>query len=300
MVRIIDSDIFYSYQRSPLVVVASVITLSLLFLAIFAPFLAPQNPFDPADVDLMGALTGPAWTDGGIWKYPLGTDDQGRCILSTIMHGSRISLYVGFVSVIFSIVLGTSLGLVSGYVGGWFETLVMRLADVQLTIPGLLVALMIDGIARASLSRETHDQFVIYVIILAIGLANWPQYARVTRSATLVEKNKDYIAAARVTGVRPVKIMVFHLLPNAIGGVLVLGTIGFAYAIVLEATLSFLGVGMSPTTPSLGTLIRVGNNYLFSGEWWITLFPSLTLVLLVLSVNVFGDWLRDALNPKLR
>ena len=300
ILRAIDSDLFFSFRRSPLVVVATVVTLCLFIMAVFAPLLAPHNPFDPVSLNLRDALKPPAWMENGKWTYPLGTDDQGRCLLSTIMYGSRISLYVGFLSVIFSVVVGAGLGVISGYVGGRLETVVMRLADVQLTIPGLLMAIMIDGFARVSMSRATHDQMGIYVIILAIGLASWPGYARVTRGATLVEKKKDYIAAAMVTGVRPTKIIFLHILPNVVGGVLVMGTIGLALAIIIEATLSFLGMGLPPTKPSLGTLIRIGNNYLFSGEWWITFFPSITLVLIVLSVNICGDWLRDALNPKLR
>jgi peptide/nickel transport system permease protein len=216
------------------------------------------------------------------------------------MYGSRVSLIVGFSAVIFSVVVGASLGLLAGYLGGWLETAVMRLADVQLAIPAILVALMIDGIARILLPVDMRDVMAIYVLILAIGISDWPRYARVTRGSALVERNMEYVSAARVIGVHPVVIMFRHVLPNVLGPVLVLATIGLALAIITEATLSFLGVGVPPTTPSLGTLIRVGNNYLFSGEWWITLFPALFLVILVLAVNLLGDWLRDALNPKLR
>jgi peptide/nickel transport system permease protein len=248
----------------------------------------------------MDGFTSPAWTSEGTTRFLLGTDDQGRDILSTIMYGSRVSLIVGFSAVIFSVVVGVSLGLLAGYVGGWLETAVMRLADVQLAIPAILVALMIDGIARILLPVDMRDVMAIYVLILAIGISDWPRYARVTRGSALVERNKEYVSAARVIGVHPVVIMFRHVLPNVLGPVLVLATIGLALAIITEATLSFLGVGVPPTTPSLGTLIRVGNNYLFSGEWWITLFPALFLVILVLAVNLLGDWLRDALNPKLR
>jgi peptide/nickel transport system permease protein len=209
-------------------------------------------------------------------------------------------LIVGFSAVIFSMVLGVGLGLLAGYVGGWVDTAIMRMADVQLTIPAILVALMIDGVARILVPVHMRDVMAIYVLILAIGISDWPRFTRVTRGATLVERNKEYVSAARVIGVRPIKIMLRHVLPNVLGPVLVLATIGLALAIITEATLSFLGVGVPPTQPSLGTLIRVGNNFLFSGEWWITLFPSLALVMLVLAVNLLGDWLRDALNPKLR
>lgn len=298
--RILDSDVFYSFSRSPVTIISAVITTIIFIAAGFAPWLAPHNPFDPGSLDLMDGFTSPAWTSEGTTRFLLGTDDQGRDILSTIMYGSRVSLIVGFSAVIFSVVVGVSLGLLAGYLGGWLETAVMRLADVQLAIPAILVALMIDGIARILLPVDMRDVMAIYVLILAIGISDWPRYARVTRGSALVERNMEYVSAARVIGVHPVAIMFRHVLPNVLGPVLVLATIGLALAIITEATLSFLGVGVPPTTPSLGTLIRVGNNYLFSGEWWITLFPALFLVILVLAVNLLGDWLRDALNPKLR
>lgn len=298
--RILDSDVFYSFSRSPVTIISAVITTIIFIAAGFAPWLAPHNPFDPGSLDLMDGFTSPAWTSEGTTRFLLGTDDQGRDILSTIMYGSRVSLIVGFSAVIFSVVVGVSLGLLAGYLGGWLETAVMRLADVQLAIPAILVVLMIDGIARIMLPVDMREVMAIYVLILAIGISEWPRYARVTRGSALVERNMEYVSAARVIGVHPVAIMFRHVLPNVLGPVLVLATIGLALAIITEATLSFLGVGVPPTTPSLGTLIRVGNNYLFSGEWWITLFPALFLVILVLAVNLLGDWLRDALNPKLR
>jgi len=298
--RFFDSDIFYSFRTSPVTVISAVITLIIFIAAAFAPWLAPHDSFDPASVDLMNAYTPPVWTEDGLSDFILGTDDQGRDILSTLMYGSRISLLVGFAAVSFSITLGVALGLLAGYIGGWIDVVIMRMADVQLTIPAILIALMIDGVARILVPHDSRDLLAIYVLIIAIGISDWPRYARVTRGAALVERNKEYVQAARVIGVSPYKIMFKHVLPNVMGPVLVLGTIGLALAIITEATLSFLGVGVPPTTPSLGTLIRVGNNYLFSGEWWITLFPALGLVVLVLAVNLLGDWLRDALNPKLR
>jgi peptide/nickel transport system permease protein len=261
---------------------------------------APFNPFDPGAVRLMDAFTPPAWAGQGMGAYLLGTDDQGRDLLSTILYGSRISLLVGFSAIVFAAVFGTLLGVLCGYRGGWLDMVVMRAADVQLTIPSILIALMIDGIARTALPRELHNEIAIFVLIFAIGVADWPQFARVARSAALVERNKDYVAAARVIGQPDWVIVLRHVLPNTLGPVLVLATVGLALAVLSEATLSFLGVGVPPTQPSLGTLIRVGQSFLFSGEWWITFFPALTLVLLVLAVNVLGDWLRDALNPKLR
>ena len=298
--RAADSDIFYSFRRSPMTVAAAAMTLVFVVGAVFAPWLAPHDPFESVTVQLLDAFTPPLWEARGDPRFLIGTDDQGRDVLSVIMYGSRISLMVGFAAVIFSMVLGVSLGVLSGYAGGLTDAIIMRLADVKLTLPGILVALMVDGIARAAMPREMHDALAIYVVIFAIGISGWPQYARVTRGATMVEKNKEYVAAARVIGLHPVTIMFRHVLPNVMGPVLVLATLGLALAIIAEATLSFLGVGVPATTPSLGTLIRIGNSFLFSGEWWITLFPSLALVLLALSVNLLGDWLRDALNPKLR
>lgn len=298
--RFFDSDIFYSFRTSPITVISFIVTMIIFIAAAFAPWLAPHDSFDPASVDLMNAYTPPMWAEDGISDFVLGTDDQGRDILSTLMYGSRISLLVGFAAVTFSITLGVAVGLLAGYLGGWVDVVVMRLADVQLTIPAILIALMIDGVARILVPHDSRDLLAIYVLIIAIGISDWPKYARVTRGAALVEKNKEYVQAARVIGVNRFVIIFKHVLPNVMGPVLVLGTIGLALAIITEATLSFLGVGVPPTTPSLGTLIRVGNNYLFSGEWWITLFPALGLVVLVLAVNLLGDWLRDALNPKLR
>ena len=295
-----DSDLAYRFRRSPLAILAAALTLTFFLAAAFAPVLAPHNPFDPSTLRLINAFTPPVWVEDGTPEFLLGTDDQGRDILSTLMYGARISLIVGFASVIFSVVMGVGLGVLSGYVGGWFESVVMRCADLQLTIPGILIALFVDGITRTILPREVHNDIAIYVVIFAIGISDWPQYARVTRGATLVEKSKEYVQAARVVGVGPWRIMFRHVLPNVLTPVLVLATIGLALAIIAEATLSFLGVGVPPTTPSLGTLIRVGNAFLFSGEWWITMFPCIALVALVLSVNLMGDWLRDALNPKLR
>jgi peptide/nickel transport system permease protein len=298
--RILDSDIFYSFSRSPITIISAVVTAVFFIGAGFAPWLAPHSPFDPATLDLMDGFTPPAWEAEGTSKFLLGTDDQGRDILSTIMYGSRLSLIVGFSAVTFSVVVGVGLGLMAGYMGGWLETIVMRLADVQLAIPAILVALMIDGIARILVPVDMRDVMAVYVLILAIGISDWPRYARVTRGSALVERSKEYVSAARVIGVHPLLIMFRHVLPNVMGPVLVLATIGLALAVITEATLSFLGVGVPPTTPSLGTLIRVGNNFLFSGEWWITLFPAMSLVILVLAVNLLGDWLRDAINPKLR
>jgi peptide/nickel transport system permease protein len=281
-------------------IVAALVTLTCVAGALFSPWISPQDPFDAAALNLNDAFKPPAWLPGGERAYALGSDDQGRDVLSTIMHGARISLGVGLASVFFALVLGVTLGLLAGYLGGPLDAIIMRVADIQLSFPAILIALLIDGVARVVLSADSHDQIAIPVLVLAIGFAGWVQYARTVRGSTMVEKQKEYVQAARVIGRRPLAIMLAHVLPNVMGPVLVIGTIHVATAIVTEATLSFLGVGLPPTRPSLGTLIRVGNDFLFSGEWWITVFPGVALVTLVLSVNLLGDWLRDALNPKLR
>ena len=298
--RAFDSDLAYSFRRSPVTVVAAAVTLVMILGATFAGWIAPQNPFDLASLDLFGAFTPPAWHEDGSTRFLLGSDDQGRDVLSAILYGSRVSLLVGFSSVLLAASIGVTLGLISGYVGGAVDAVIMRVADVQLSFPAILVALLIDGVARGVLPRETHDELAIPVLILAIGLAGWVNYARTVRGSTMVEASKEYVQAARLVGISAPLIMLRHVLPNVMGPVLVIATIHLAVAVVTEATLSFLGVGVSPTRPSLGTLIRVGNDFLFSGEWWMTIFPGLALVLLVLSVNLLGDWLRDALNPKLQ
>src|SRR5262252_4057511 len=295
-----SGDVAWSFRHSPVAMVSAAVLAVCLFSALFAPWVAPHNPFDLATLNLTDALAPPAWLPGAKAGYLLGTDDQGRDVLSAIMFGARISLLVGLLSVALAIVFGVALGLIAGYAGGKVDAFIMRVADVQLSFPAILIALLIDGVARAVLPRSAHGDVALLVLILAIGVSNWPQYARTVRGSTLVEKNKEYVQAARVIGVRPSAIVFRHLLPNVLGPVLVIATINIATAIVLEATLSFLGVGVPPTRPSLGTLIRVGNDFLFSGEWWITIFPGAALVILVLAINLLGDWLRDALNPKLK
>ncbi|QHE77608.1 ABC transporter permease [Hydrogenophaga sp. PBL-H3] len=297
--RWFDSDVGHSFRTSPTAIVAAVIALICVFCAVFAPWVAPHNPFDLATLELSNARLPPAWSPEGSRNFLLGTDDQGRDILSALMYGARISLAVGLASVLLSVVIGVSFGLAAGFLGGWVDSVLMRLCDVMLSFPAILVALLIAGVGRA-LFPNAHEALAFGVLIISITLTGWVQYARTVRGSTLVERNKEYVQAARVTGVAPLRIMRSHVLPNVMGPVLVLATIQVATAIITEATLSFLGVGAPPTSPSLGTLIRVGNDYLFSGEWWITIFPGAMLVLIALSVNLLGDWLRDALNPRLR
>jgi peptide/nickel transport system permease protein len=297
--RFLDGDVWHSFKASPTAMVAALVAAVCIFCALFAHWVAPHNPFDLASLELSDARLPPAWIEGGSSKYVLGTDDQGRDILSALMYGARISLMVGMASVVLSVLIGVALGLLSGFVGGKIDAFIMRVCDVMLSFPAILIALLIDGVGRA-LIPNAHDTLAFAVLILAIALPGWVQYARTVRGSTMVERSKEYVQAARVTGVAPRRIMFGHVLPNVMGPVLVLATIQVATAILTEATLSFLGVGVPPTQPSLGTLIRIGNDFLFSGEWWITIFPGAMLVMIALSVNLLGDWLRDALNPRLR
>jgi peptide/nickel transport system permease protein len=301
LARAWDSDIAWSFRHSPIAIAAALVALVLLASALFAPLVAPQNAFDASSLNLMEGFTRPGEPSPVTGRvFLLGTDDQGRDVLSAILYGSRVSLLVGFASVLFSIAIGVTLGLMAGYLGGRTDALIMRIADIQLSFPAILIALLVFGVARGLIAPQYHEQAAILVLIVAIGLSNWAAYARTVRGSTLVEKSKDYVMSARVMGRSAFAIMGQHVLPNVMGPVLVIATINLALAIIAESTLSFLGVGVPPTQPSLGTLIRVGQQFLFSGEWWILLYPAFDLVMLALSINLLGDWLRDALNPKLR
>jgi peptide/nickel transport system permease protein len=300
LARALESDVLYSFRRSKLTMLAAAVTILFFLIAIFAFLLAVQNPFDPAQLQLINSRIPPLWTAEGQSPFLLGTDEQGRDVLSAILYGLRISLVVGVLGVLFSGTLGIVLGLITGYVGGAVDSLIMRIADVQLTFPAILIALLVDGVVKSVVGNRLDAIGTLAVLVFAIGLSFWVQYARTVRGSVLVEKNKDYVAAAQLIGLPAPVIMLRHVLPNAMGPVLVIATINLALAIITEATLSFLGSGMPDTMPSLGTLIRIGNNYLFSGEWWIVAFPGIALATLILSINLLGDWLRDALNPKLR
>ena len=300
MIGFLNSDLVYSFRKSRVTVVATIVTLVIILSSVFAPWIAPHDPFDVATLSLLDSELPPSWAEGGDPRFLLGTDNQGRDVFSVILYGSRISLAVGFISVALAMVFGIVFGLLSGYFGGLIDTVFMRIADVMLSFPTILVALLVSGIVRGLLPREMHDNAALVVLIFAIAVTTWVQYARTVRGSTMVERGREYVMAARLVGRSPFAIIFRHVLPNVLGPVLVIATINLAMAILIEATLSFLGVGMPPTNPSLGTLIRVGNEFLFSGIWWVVIFPSLTLVILVLAVNLLGDWLRDALNPKLR
>jgi peptide/nickel transport system permease protein len=303
--RALDSDVMYSFRTSPVAVVSALIAAICILGAAFSHWLAPHNPFDLASLSLMDSFKPPIFSApvGGVdpdWSYPLGTDDQGRDILSGIMYGARISLIVGASSIVFAALVGITMGLAAGYLGGLVDTLLMRIADVQLSFPAILIALLVDGVISAVLPRTMRESLELYVIIFAIGISLWPQFARTVRGSAMVERGKDYVLAARVIGLSSPRIMASHILPNVMGPVTIIATLNLGLAIINEATLSFLGVGLPATQPSLGTLIRIGNDFLFSGEWWVTIFPGVALVLMVLSINLLGDWLRDALNPRLR
>ena len=297
--RFFDGDVWHSFRSSPMAMGAALVALACVFVAAFAGFVAPHNPFDLATLELADSMLPPSWLEGGRAKYFLGTDEQGRDVFSALMYGARISLLISGASVAVSVLIGVSLGLLAGYAGGRIDAFIMRICDVMLSFPSILIALLIAGVGRA-LFPTAHDSLAFGVLILAIALPGWVQYARTVRGSTMVERNKEYVQAARVVGVPPTRIMLRHVLPNVLGPVLVLATIHVATAIQTEATLSFLGVGMSPTSPSLGTFISEGQKQLFSGAWWLVIFPGSMLLLIALSINLFGDWLRDALNPKLR
>ena len=299
--RFAKSDFFFDFKRSPVTIVSFTIVVTLILLALLADFVAPTNPFDPASLNLMNGFTPPLEPNAFTGEtFVLGTDDQGRDLLSAIIYGLRVSLFVGLTAVILAMLIGVSLGLLAGYRGGWIDSLIMRVADIQMTFPSILIAVLIFGVARGLLPPDLRDELAISVLIIAIGLSEWVPFARTVRGTTMVEKEKEYVQAARLIGLGKVQIMVRHILPNVLSPVLVIATITLALAIIAEATLSFLGVGAPPTEPSLGTLIRIGQDFLFSGEWWILLFPSVTLLALALSVNLLGDWLRDTLNPRLK
>jgi peptide/nickel transport system permease protein len=298
--RALDSDIVASFLKSPLVVLAAVITLVMVMLALLSPWVAPSNPYDLQSLNLMDANTPPRWEKDGVRKFLLGSDNQGRDILSTMLYGTRASIVIGLAAVALAMLLGVSLGLVAGYFGGRLDSVIMRIADVQLTFPAILTALLVDGVASVVFKNQATGNTKFWILVVSIALSYWVQYARTVRGVTMIERNKDYVQAARLIGLKPVAIMFRHVLPNVMSPVLVIATINLSLAIITEATLSFLGVGLPSTEPSLGTMIGTGNEFLMSGSYWMVLFPGLTLAILVLAVNLLGDWLRDALNPKLR
>ena len=298
--RALDSDLFYAFRRSPVAVGSTIVVVVCVGAAALAPVIAPYNPFDLASLNLIDSFIPPAFMPDGTMEHVLGTDNQGRDLLSAMMYGARISLIIGLSAVAFSMVVGMLVGLTAGYMGGVADAVLMRVADIQLTFPSILVALLVSGIVGVALPSGLHERLEVYVLIFSIGISRWPQFARTVRGSTMVERGRDYVLAAQVIGLSGPRIVLTHILPNAWGPVVVIATINIGLSILDEATLSFLGVGLPATQPSLGTLIRVGNDFLYSGEWWITIFPGVMLALMVLAINLLGDWLRDALNPRLK
>jgi len=298
--RLVRSEGVWLFSRSPAAILAALVTVAIVAGALFAPWIAPTDPYDLSSFSLIDGLLPPIWEDGSDARFLLGTDDQGRDMLSSILYGARLSLGIAAIAMAVALVLGLGLGLAAGYFGGRLDAIVMRIADVQLALPAILTALLIDGISRGILPRELHDDLRLAVITLAIALSLWVNFARTARASVFVERNKDYVSAAIMMGQHPVRIMLRHILPNIVGPLLVIATVDLASAILLEATLSFLGVGLPADSPSLGTLIRIGMQYLLSGEWWILWIPTVFLVVLVVAINLLGDFLRDLFNPSLR
>ncbi len=294
------NDVVYSFVTTPAAWFSAAVLVVLVAAALLAPWLSSVNPFDLGSLDVTDAHLPPAWTEEGDARFWLGTDDQGRDLLSAILYGLRLSLSISLVSVALSIVIGVGLGGTAGFAGGWIDTVLMRVCDVMLSFPAILVALLADGILRSAFPGAAHESVAYFVLIFAITLSGWVPYARTVRGLTLVEKGKEFVMAAELIGEKKLTVMRRHILPNVLGPVFVLAAVNVATAVMTEATLSFLGVGVPPTTPSLGTLIRIGNDYLFSGEWWICIFPGIVLIAVVLAVNLLGDWLRDAVNPGLQ
>jgi len=298
--RLWDSDGFWLFRRRPAAIIAAIVAIAILFGAIFAPWIVDTNPYDLASFSLMDGLLPPMWEEYGTPRFPLGTDDQGRDMVAAILYGARLSMLIGIVAMAIALVLGVSLGLIAGYYGGRLDAIIMRVADVQLALPAILTALLIDGIARGVLPTAVHQDMRVIVLTTAIALSLWVNFARTARASVFVEKNKEYVQAAMIMGQHPLRVMLWHILPNIMGPLLVIMTVDLASAILLEATLSFLGIGLPADSPSLGTLIRIGMGFLLSGEWWILWVPTMFLVALVVSINILGDFLRDVFNPRLR
>jgi len=297
--RFLQSDFFYHYKRDKVAIFSSIIFLIFVVLSLFSSLIAPFDPYDLKILDIMDSELPPIWQDGSDPRFYLGTDDQGRDLWSTILYGTRVSLLIGIVAVLLQGVIGITIGLLSGYYGGKIDAILMRIADVQLSFSTLMVAIIILAIVQSAFGSDAFNQWAMIILILIIGLAEWPQIARTVRSSVLAEKEKEYVDAAKVMGFGSVRIMFKHILPNCLSPIFVISTVQIANAIITEASLSFLGLGMPVTEPSLGSLISIGKQYLFSGSWWITLIPGAFLVVLVIVINLLGDFLRDTFNPKL-
>jgi peptide/nickel transport system permease protein len=297
--RFKESYLFHSFKRDLIAIVSFCILVFLIIVALSAPVAAPYNTYDTSTIDIMDAEMPPSWMDGGEDRFLLGTDIQGRCLLSTMIYGLRVSFFIGCGAVVLQAVIGILVGLFAGYFGGKIDGFLMRITDIQFSIPYLIVAIFTSAIFKLAFGVGRYEELAIPLLIIIIAVSHWPIYARTVRAAVLGEKGKEYVEAARVIGLNRWAIMFRHILPNTMTSVLVISTIQVAEAIMSEAALSFLGLGMPITKPSLGSLIRAGFEYIFSGSWWITFFPGVLLVVFVLVILLLGDWLRDVLNPKL-
>ncbi|ENM5815520.1 ABC transporter permease [Vibrio mimicus] len=297
--RFKQSDFLYYFLRDKVAMSSFAVFLLFVIVAISSPWIAPTNPYDLSSIDIMDAELPPSWMEGGNEHFLLGTDEQGRDIFSTILYGSRLSLTIGFLAVGLQLILGIVIGLSAGYFGGRIDSFLMRFADIQLSFSTMMVAIIVSAIFKASFGGEFFSQYAVVMLVVIIGVAEWPQYARTVRASVLAEKKKEYVEAARVMGFKAPRIMFRHILPNCLSPILVISTVQVANAIMSEAALSFLGLGLPVDQPSLGSLISIGFTYIFSGAWWITAFPGIVLVLLVLVINLLGDWLRDVFNPKI-
>ncbi|PIE43216.1 MAG: ABC transporter permease [Gammaproteobacteria bacterium] len=297
--RFRDSHFWHSFKKDKVAIACFGIFVTFVTLSLLAPVIAPFDPYDSTQIDIMDSEIPPQWQDDGDARFWLGTDAQGRDLWSTILYGTRISLTIGVCAVMLQALLGIVLGLTAGYLGGRIDGFLMRLADIQLSFSTMMVAIIVLAIFQAAFGTELYQQLALFMLIMVIGIAEWPQYARTVRASVLAEKRKEYVEAARVIGFGPIRIMFRHILPNTLSPVLVISTVQIANAIISEAALSFLGLGMPVSKPSLGSLISSGFEFIFSGSWWITVIPGIVLIVLVLVVNLLGDWLRDVLNPRL-
>ncbi len=297
--RVQNSLVFYSFVHSRTAIVSATVVGLYVVLSVLAPLIAPYDPWDLTQFDIMDSEIPPVGSSDSDPRFILGTDAMGRDMLSTILYGTGISIVIGIFATCLQAALGITIGLTAGYFGGRLDSFLMRVADIQLSFTTLMVAIVILAVFQATVGLRFYEDFAIIAIILVIGVAEWPQYARTVRACVLAAKKQDYVDAARVIGLPPVTIIYRHILPNTFSPLLVISTVQVANAIITEAALSFLGLGMPVTKPSLGSLIRNGFEFIFSGSWWITVIPAIVLVVLILAINLLGDWLRDVLNPKL-
>lgn len=290
MTHFLTSEFFFNYRRNFSAIIGSVLLAVFAFIVILGPLLVTQDPYDIANLELMDSFKPPVWIDGGDARYLLGTDGQGRDVLASIVYGARVSAFIGIAAMVLSCAFGTVLGLLAGFYGGVVDSVIMRIADIQLSFPSMLIALFMMSAFGTGID----------MVLIALTAVGWVVYARTVRGSTLSEIQKEYIQAARVAGLNDRKIIMRHILPNVLTPLIVVSTIQVGTFILIEASLSFLGVGVPITQPSLGLLVKNGFDVLFSGIWWTSVFPGLFIMFLVFGINLFGDFLRDELNPRLK